>query len=199
MFLLRSSAKQVAKLLQPIFWKSLFFKGQKKSCKTLRVLRKLRSLSPCLRSSVSRHGSLLCLFCHLLHSAKAPFRQAAKNPPAAHNFARLRVAAGCGELVDRPSAERLPCVVRSTPRFCQGKDGKTLRSTSHRAVQRPHSSAFLCTAPLLHSQGGSRSLVTVRNPFVPLSLQSVPSLFSSGLFFLNNHKKNRGYFRAQGS
>lgn len=77
MFLLRSSAKQVAKLLQHIFWKSLFFKGQKKSCKTLRVLRKLRSLSPCLRSSVSRHGSLLCLFCRFtsLHCALPGFAE----------------------------------------------------------------------------------------------------------------------------
>jgi hypothetical protein len=87
----------------PFFMRVYISNGKKKELQNpAGASLKLRSLSPSLRSSVSRHVSLFCLFCHLLLYARASFRQAAKNPSAAHNFARLRVAAGCGDFVYLP-------------------------------------------------------------------------------------------------
>ncbi len=116
-----------------------------------------RSLSPCLRSSLSCHGRLLCLLRQLPDGQQ----------PHIHRLPVFLLACGslraAGKLIKKPTGSMVALVLKHS---CQ---------PPYRAL--PGSTL----APLA---GGSRCLGSVRNPFVPHSLQPLPSRFSRRRFFL---------------
>lgn len=130
--------------------------------------------------------------------------QPVSSPPAAHNFARLRVAAGCGlscflcsGRMDRFSKVALkrnkkhasPCV---SPSSSLGSFRSPLKLrppiasvfvSPHMSPSRLRSSGFLCSPPLLHSQVGSLKLVwrsAIRSFLTHCSRQ--PAVWPQALF-----------------
>ena len=138
-------------------------------------------------------------------------RSAAKNPPAASVFARLRVAAGCGTVMLFATTQRYPCTQAiaytfpdaqskksrqplcssvSFRAFVEDKITKALHFTSHIASPRSSYLTAFRSGPLAPLAGGSqasdRSSLRLAWPFVHYAaLHSLrPAVLAQGCFFL---------------